>query len=469
MKKISMMLTALFLFIATGFAQQAKYVFYFIGDGMGVNQVNGTEIYRGELDQLIGTTPLLFTQFPCMTVATTYATDNRVTDSAASGTALATGRKTKSGTIGMLEDQQTPATSIAYWAKQHGARVGIATSVSIDHATPAAFYAHQPNRKMYYEIGAELPKSGFDFFAGSDFLYPRGKEGNQPDLYDLAQEAGYTIYRGYEAFCRNPKQSKTILFQKEGIDRYSLPYAIDRQENDLTLKQIVRAGIDLLYTGSSESFFFMIEGGKIDWACHSNDAATVFREIIDMDEAIAEAYTFYQQHPDETLIVITADHETGGLTLGRDGLYALNLKTLDSQKASESGFTAIVNKMRRETGNRVTWEEMRKALRENFGFWDTISLTEEQETRLKTVYEESFGEQEVALKESEYQRDEPIAATAKEIINEIARVGWTTGAHTAGFVPVTAIGAGSELFRQRTDNAEIPRIIAKAAGYTIEE
>ena len=124
--------------------------------------------------------------------------------------------------------------------------------------------------------------------------------------------------------------------------------------------------------------------------------------------------------------------------------------------------------MRKETGNKVPWERVQQALKGNFGFWDTLTLTEAQETRLKNIYNESFGNKDVILKESEYQKAEPIASAAKEIINEIAWIGWTTGGHTAGFVPVTAIGAGSELFRKRTDNAEIPRIIAKAAGYEMK-
>ena len=149
---------------------QAKYVFYFIGDGMGVNQVNGTEMYRAELQNgRIGVEPLLFTQFPVGTMASTFSATNSVTDSSAAGTALATGSKTYNGAIGM-DDQKNPLQTVAEKAKKAGKRVGIATSVSIDHATPAAFYAHQPSRSMYYEIATDLPKADFDFYAGSGFL-----------------------------------------------------------------------------------------------------------------------------------------------------------------------------------------------------------------------------------------------------------------------------------------------------------
>lgn len=209
----------------------------------------------------------------------------------------------------------------------------------------------------------------------------------------------------------------------------------------------------------------MVEGGKIDWACHSNDAATVFQEVIDFDNAIKVAYEFYAQHPDETLIVITADHETGGIVLGT-GPYELNLQVLKNQKVSESGFTKIVNLLREKSKNQVSWEDIKQALKENFGFWDSVKLSDKQEARLKAVYESSLKNQQMKLEKSEYAQDEPIAAEAKRIIDEIALVGWTSGGHSAGYVPVFAIGAGAELFQGRIDNTEIPLRIAKAAGYT---
>ena len=167
----------LFLIAITSFAEgRAKYVFYFIGDGMGVNQVNGTETYLAALQGRIGVEPLLFTQFPAVGLVTTFSATNGVTDSAAAGTALSTGRKTKNSALGMLADLQTPVTSVAVWAQQSGAAVGISTNVSVDHATPAAFYAHQPMRDLYYEIGKDLIKADFDFYAGSDFRIPENKK-----------------------------------------------------------------------------------------------------------------------------------------------------------------------------------------------------------------------------------------------------------------------------------------------------
>lgn len=473
MKKLSLLLSFLLL-VLSGYAQQAKYVFYFIGDGMGVNQVQGTELYRSELEGKIGITPIWFTQFPYATTATTFSATNGVTDSAAAGTALATGNKTQNGTIGMKQDLQTEVSSVAVWAKNKGCRVGVTTSVSVDHATPAAFYAHDPSRGSYYKIGTDLYKAGFDFYAGSDFIDPNNKDnkdGNSENLYTMAEKNGYTIARGYKDYLKKCKKAdKMILFQSEKAsekDRTAIPYAIDRTKDDLTLADITRSAINFLSKDLSKGFFLMVEGGKIDWACHSNDAATAFHEVADMDEAVKVAYEFYSQHPDETLIVVTADHETGGFVLGT-GAYKLNLQVLKNQKVSESGFTRILNELRKKYNNNVSWEKVQQALKENFGFWDKVKLNEKQEERLLAKYNDTFKGKEAKLEKSEYAQDEPLAAEAKRIIDEIALVGWTSGGHSAGYVPVFAIGAGADLFQGRIDNTEIPIKIAKAAGYTAE-
>ena len=473
MKKLSLLLSFLLL-VLSGYAQQAKYVFYFIGDGMGVNQVQGTELYRGELEGKIGITPIWFTQFPYATTATTFSATNGVADSAAAGTALATGNKTQNGTIGMKQDLQTEVSSVAVWAKNKGCRVGVTTSVSVDHATPAAFYAHDPSRGSYYKIGTDLYKAGFDFYAGSDFIDPNNKDnkdGNSENLYTMAEKNGYTIARGYKDYLKKCKKAdKMILFQSEKAsekDRTAIPYAIDRTKDDLTLADITRSAINFLSKDLSKGFFLMVEGGKIDWACHSNDAATAFHEVADMDEAVKVAYEFYSQHPDETLIVVTADHETGGFVLGT-GAYKLNLQVLKNQKVSESGFTRILNELRKKYNNNVSWEKVQQALKENFGFWDKVKLNEKQEERLLAKYNNTFKGKEAKLEKSEYAQDEPLAAEAKRIIDEIALVGWTSGGHSAGYVPVFAIGAGADLFQGRIDNTEIPIKIAKAAGYTAE-
>lgn len=446
--------------------KKAKYVFYFIGDGMGVNQVNGTEMYLAEKEGRIGLKPLNFTQFPVVNFATTYSKYNSVTCSAAAGTALATGTKTKNGTIGMDSLHQAPLYSVAVKAKEAGKKVGITSSVSVDHATPAAFYAHQPNRSMYYEIGTDLPKTGFDFYAGAGFLQPKSKKDTAaPELYGLIEGAGYKIIRGNEAFEKQYTEAvKAVLIQKEGAEKGCLPYAIDRKEGDLTLAQITENAIRFLTKEENDGFFLMVEGGKIDWACHGNDAATVFTEVIDMAEAVEKALDFYKQHPDETLIVITADHETGGIALGT-GKYALNLQALQYQKLSKEELTRKIQELRTAKGNKVSWEDVRGVLSENLGFWKEVKLSDKQETRLKEIYKRSFGKNGVKLEKNLYAENELLAAEAIEIMDSIALVGWTSGGHSAGVVPVFAIGVGSHLFSGKLDNTDIPRKIAEAAGY----
>lgn len=447
-------------------AQQAKYVFYFIGDGMGLNQVNTTEMYLGEQQGRIGTEPLCFASFPVAGMATTFSASNSITDSAAGGTALATGVKTYNGAIGVDANKER-VMSVAERAKRAGKKVGVTTSVSIDHATPAAFYGHQPDRSMYYEIALQLPEAGFDFYAGSGFLKPARTfdKKDAPSIYPIFEQAGYTIARGLDEYkAKADDAGKMILMQKEGANSSSLPYAIDRREGDLTLAQITESAIDFLSRDNKKGFFLMVEGGKIDWACHSNDPATMVKEVIDMDNAVRVAYEFYKKHPKETLIVITADHETGGLGLGNSN-YTLNLKSLDCQKQSVDLLSRALTDLRKAKGNKATWEDVKALLTERMGFWGELTPTWEQEKMLRDEFESSFVRNKVVFEESLYSKTEPLAAVAKKVLSQMSKLGWTTGSHSAEYVPVFAVGAGSKLFMGKMDNTDIPKRIAKAAGY----
>lgn len=446
----------------------AKYVFYFIGDGMGVNQVNGTETYLAALEGRIGVKPLQFAQFPYTGLVTTYSATNGVTDSAAGGTALATGQKTKNGVLGMLKDQKTRISSIAERAKKSGRAVGVMTSVSVDHATPASFYAHVPDRNMYYEIGQDMLKAAFDFYGGSDFLQPTDKNNPQaPSLYVQSEQAGYTIARGYDDYEKKKNDAgKMILLQTEEAskkDRSHIPYALDRSGSDLTLRQITQAGIDFLTTQGEQGFFMMVEGGAIDWACHANDAAAMFHETEDLDQAVKVAYDFYRQHPDETLIVVTADHETGGLSLGI-GPYEMHTQVLQNQKMSISNYSAEIRRLRETLKDQFTWDAVKQSLKENFGFWEQVQLSENQTQKLKKAYEhlqKGISENSKTL----YQNDDELATVAKEILNKVACVGWQSGGHSNGYVPVFAVGVGAERFTGRMDNTDIPKKIAEIADY----
>lgn len=459
--------------------QQLKYVFYFVTDGTGVNTVLGTEQMLAEMQGRWGRDTLCMTNFPVVGVSSTYSHNSGITDSAASGTCLATGQKTYNGAIGMGPDT-TAIYSVAYWAHQSGVPVGVASSVCINHATPASYFAHSVHRSSYYEIGRQLPTTGFDFFGGSDFSLDGANRtpAHRDSLYTLCQDSGYVIARGYDDYvAKAPEADKMILFQS--LDRTlkvtdgSLPYAIDAQPGELSVYDVLKAEIDFLYKKSQKlgdrGFFIMNEiGGKVDYACHAQDAATAFREVCLVDSCMKLAYDFYLQHPNETLIVLTADHETGGLTLGRqEGGYVANFGLLANQKCSVDAITSQLQQLRSQTRNRVTWEQVQEVLSSDLGFWQGVELTADDESVLKDIYTRSFVGK-MPNEENLYSANEPMASAAVRMLNVKAHIGWTTGGHTAGLVPVYACGVGADLFSRHNDNSVFAPTIARLAGYDMK-
>ena len=457
-------------FVSLAAMAEVKYVFYFIGDGMGVNQINVTETYLAAIKGKIGFEPILMSSLPVVGLVNTYSATNGVTDSAAGGTALACGKKTKNGAIGVLEDLQTPCTSIAVWAQKAGAAVGVATTVAITHATPASFYGHQPSRNMYYELGQDLCRSGFDFFAGCDFHRPNTKEG-EPSLREQAKAAGYTIltggYKEYEK--KGRKADKLILlqsdYQNEKLGSDHLPYALDQDKNDLTLEQITRAGINYLMGKQKNGFFFQIEGGMIDYACHRNDIGNAINEVLDFDKAIKVAYEFYQQHPDETIIVISADHETGGLVMGK-GPYELHTDLLRFQHKSTDELKWMLGEQYKKAPKKFTWAAVEKVLKEQMGFGAGIQLTDKQQERIQRRW--NAIEKAMADNDKVQDRINDLGETTKHILSEVALISWASGGHSNGYVPVYAVGPSTEVFQGRIDNIEIAPAMAKIAGYKVE-
>ena len=455
-----------------GFAQ-AKYVFYFIGDGMGTNQVLGTEMYLSELKGEIGRQRLCMTQFPYSGQAATFSASNGITDSAAAGTCLASGKKTNNGVLGQDAEGQDVRT-VAEILKAQGWGVGIMTSVAIDHATPGAFYAHVPSREMYYEIGKQLAFSNFDFFGGAAFHQPnlsrlignpKSVMGKRTNLYDLCEEQGYTLAHGFEEAQRLMDAKKMILMQStDGIDRnkpsYNIPYAIDRKADDLTLEQIVRTAIPFL-SSKHERFFMMVEGGMIDYASHGNDAATAFGEVIAMDEALRVAYAFYQAHPDETLIVVTADHETGGMALGNSD-YTLNLQLLQNQHCSAWILSDKVSALFKDKKS-PRWETVQRVLTESLGLYDKVEVTEEEDAALQEAYKKAVSHKGSDMK-TMYKDINEIGALAVKMLNDKSKIGWTTHAHSAHAVPIFAVGVGAERFSGWHDNSDIAKLILRATG-----
>ena len=453
-----LLLSAWLLCLAVAIMAQAKYVFFFIGDGMGPNQVLTAEMYQAALKGENGRVPLCMSQFPYSGQAATFSASDGITDSAAAGTCLASGKKTNNGMIGQTPDD-VPAYSIASQLKEEGWGIGIMSSVPIDHATPASHYAHAEKRSNYYLIGTHLTESNFDFFGGGGFQRPNDKHNpSAPNLYDLARQAGYTLVGSYADAQKHLQADKLLLVPQTDIDHpnrgaEALPYAIDQQEGDLNLAQIVDIAIQHL--SQHDRFFMMAEGGKIDYAGHGNDGATNIQEVLDFDRAIQVAYRFYEQHPDETLIVVTADHETGGMALGNN--QPLRLERLAYQQCSSDTLSARLTALCQQYADQLTWKQVKAFLADNTGLFDELSVTDEEEKTLQTAYENMMRQQE-SLK-TLYADINALAAKAKEMVNHKAGLGWTTHSHTATAVPVFAVGVGAERFTGWMDNSDIaPRI-----------
>lgn len=391
MRHFNKLMTAVILsiFCLTGCQQnetKAKYIFLFIGDGMGATHVAVTESYLSHKAGKLGGEQLLMTQFPYYGMATTHSANRHITCSSAAGTAIACGEKANNSTVGVNKDS-VAIESVAYALKKEGYKIGIMSTVPINHATPSAFYAHNISRSNHYEIACEIPQSGFDFFGGAGFLDYNGKDGDKEPMDSYLEKNGYSVSFGMEEFRRESAGKEKAVFcqssnRNESADNYVSDGTV---EADASMAEMLE--LTLKFLGDEEPFFIMGEGGAIDWAAHDNRTMSTIEYMLDFDAAIMVAYEFYQKHPEETLIVVTADHETGGLTLGCGS-------------------------------SRVKWDILEKQ-------WI--------ESGKKNVLDEEGNRE----------------------LNERCSIGWTTGSHTGGAVPVYAIGAGAERFIGRMDNTDI--------------
>lgn len=196
----------------------------------------------------------------------------------------------------------------------------------------------------------------------------------------------------------------------------------------------------------------------IDYACHGDDAATAFGEVWDMDAAMRVAYDFYLAHPDETLIVVTADHETGGLALGNSD-YTLHLDLLRNQKCSAWAVSDHIAQVF-EDNKKPSWNQVKDVLRADLGFWDEVEVTADEERELKTLFKASCKKR--ANVKTLYKSLEQLGDAGIALLNSKAHLGWTTRGHSAHAVPIFAIGAGAERFSGWHDNTEIAPLILQA-------
>ena len=456
-----------------------KYVFLFIGDGMSYPQIQSTADYLGALEDadywqaepslddnggavLDGPSYLNFMNFEAAGSAVTYDSNSFCPDSASTATSISTGHKTYSGTINMDETGTTAYETIAEKVHdQLGMKVGIISSVNLNHATPAAFYAHQASRNDYYEIGLELVESGFEYFAGGGLLKPTGAEGDQADLYTLAEEAGYNVVKT-QAEAEKVTEGPVVIVDEHLADGDAMAYELDRTDDMWALADYVEKGIQVL--DNDKGFFMMCEGGKIDWACHANDAASSIHDTKAMADAVQVAIDFAEEHPDETLILVTGDHETGGLTIGFAGTdYDTYLNLLESQKISFAKYDSDYVAAYKE--NKTSFEDVLTDIETLFGLktegeeGDKLVLTPYELSQLKTAYEKSINETATGMDEQQeyvmYGTYEPLTVTITHILNNKSGVSFTSYSHTGLPVAVLAHGLNAEQFNGYYDNTEI--------------
>ncbi|MDR1986354.1 MAG: alkaline phosphatase [Treponema sp.] len=450
-------------------AGQAKYVFLFIGDGMAMAQISSTEVYataRSSKDITI--TKLGFTKFPVSGLTTTYDAGTFITDSASAITAIATGNKTLSGIINMDPGKTKSFKTIAEYAHEAGMKVGIVSSVTLDHATPAGFFAKVPSRSNYYDIEVQMVKSGFEYFAGGGLLQPRGKNKDQRDVIQMARDAGYVYVNSKTAFnALKPGAGKVLAINATLQDSGSMPYELDRKKGDLSLADYTRKGIELLQD-NPKGFFMSIEGGKIDWACHANDAGAAIHDVIAFDNAVKAALDFAQAHPDDTLIIVTGDHETGGMTIGFAGTqYNTFFDKVALQKKSFIAFNdeVLIPYKKNTPKAQAKLADLIPGIQDAFGL-DYNSLSDFQKEQLAFAFQRSLGDEiERPVAEDQYLLYggyEPLTVKITQIMNQTAGIGWTSYAHTGVPVSTFAAGVHQELFSGYYDNTDIFRKLVSA-------
>ena len=469
------------LMASSVFAAAPKYVFYFIGDGMGPAQRQAAQ-YFYKIETQNPAAKLVMNSFPVSALITTHSDNTMITDSAAGGTALATGFKTTNGAVSKLPDG-TSIKTIAEAARDAGYAVGIATTTRITHATPAAFSAHNMSRGNENEIAIDQLGTNFDYLAGGGFRHfvakgnAEGLKSKRKDNRDLVAEfkaKGYTTFIGDKARdtfrAYQPKKGDKVLAP---LAYSALGMEIDRRNSAEkvnampALSELTEKGIEVL-EAQDKPFFMMVEGGRIDYAAHCNDASGTIYDTLALDAAIAKAFAFYKKHPEETLIVVAADHETGGMAMGislDSKGYFLKLNELMKVKVSIEDTLAYVYPAMLKEFPQATkrHQEYLKYVGENFGLTE---LNERELKKLESAMDiEDRNQKLSAAEQTTYgYAYTPTMIAVAHLVSERARISWTSYVHTSSVIALSAIGVQAENFGGFKDNTDIPRTIAKAIG-----
>ena len=478
MRKILSMVLALVLVLSMAIMVNAesattapKYVFMFIGDGQGSPQISATQFYLGTLanpEAAVPTpAPLSFTGFPYVGIMTTYDATSFCPDSASTATSMASGEKTLSGVLNYNVDLTEPFKLITEYAKEAGKKVGVLTSVSLDHATPAAYYSKAKSRGEYYNIAMQgVTGNTLDLLGGGGFLQPMGKDGDQADLLALAQENGFTIATDNAAIRATTAQDgRTLMILPDLDNAQAMQYEIDRVrkvaagEDSISLAELTQQAIQVL--DNPGGFFMMVEGGKVDWSCHANDAKTSILEMVAFSDAVQVAVDFAAVHPDETLIIVTGDHETGGLTIGfATTAYETHFDYLIAQDISFNDFDAVIANLRESN---ATFEDALVEIEKHFGLTTAVeqplTLNESELAKLQDAFTLSMtpqAERQIGPSEQlAYGGYEPLSMALCHTLNNKAGIAYTSYAHTGLQIPVYAMGIGAETFMGSYDNTDI--------------
>ena len=282
-------------------AERPKNIILMIGDGMGLTQITAGLYMNGN--------QLNLEEFPSVGLHKSYSSDNLVTDSAAGATAFSAGRKTYNGAIGV-----TPDSSILYTileeAEDQGLATGLVSTSTIVHATPASFIAHQPQRSMYEAIAADFLDTEIDLFIGGGKKYFDRRKDNRNLLAELTDKGYYVSSYFEQKFSElRPNPQKNLAYLTSDSD--PLTY---EQGRDYLQPASALACDFLNKRGAKDGFFLMIEGAQIDWGGHANNTEYIISEMIDFDNAIGAVLEFAKADGN-TLVIVTADHETGGFAI----------------------------------------------------------------------------------------------------------------------------------------------------------
>lgn len=302
----------------------AKNVILLIPDGLGTSHVTATRIYKGE--------ELSFERY-VKGLMNTWSTDTTITDSAAAGTAMATGYKTESGKISVTPDGMEPD-SILDAAREKGKATGVIATSRVTHATPAAFVAHNESRSNEVDLAQQyINKVDVVLGGGQDMFTLESEGGKQPErnLVQEAKDAGYKYITTKSEMADTTNGKVLGLFAKG-----AMTYEIDRVDVEQpSLSDMTKYAIDVL-SKDQDGFFLMVEGSQIDWAGHANDPVALIHDTLEFESAVNEALEFAKKD-NETLVVVASDHETGGLAIGSNvGGYVDNIEVLKTVKASNT-------------------------------------------------------------------------------------------------------------------------------------